>query len=216
MKILVFAPHNDDEVLGVGGTIAKYIEEGNEVYVCEVTCSTNEKSKEISQSQALRVHKHMGIAKTIFLNYPVVELNHVATRPYTEALAKVVQDIKPEIVFIPFYGDMHTDHYMVATGAMVALRPLAAPFVKTVLAYETLSETGWNFPIVDKAFIPNVYVDISNHINDKVAAMELYATQLMESPHPRSIDGLKALSKYRGGTIGVEYAEAFMCIRQKL
>ncbi|MBE6846698.1 MAG: PIG-L family deacetylase [Ruminococcus sp.] len=215
MKVLVFAPHNDDEVLGAGGTIAKHIAKGDEVYVCEVTASLVESRKQLMQNEARKVHRFLGVKETIFLDFPVVELPHVETRKFNNAVTEVTARIQPEIVYIPFSGDMHRDHAMVAEAAMVAVRPIAAPYVKTVLAYETLSETGWHYPTADKAFIPNVFIDITEHIEDKVTAMEMYEAQLKEDPHPRSGEGIRALAKFRGGTIGVSYAEAFMCIRYR-
>lgn len=216
MKILVVAPHPDDEILGCGGMIAKYIDNKHDVYVCVVTSSLIEKYRKMHEDYANKVHASMGVKKTIFFNFPTVELPHKNTREVTDTFSKLVQEIKPEIVFIPFYGDMHTDHFTVASSAMVALRPIVAPFVKAIYAYETLSETGWNFPSADKAFIPNVFSDISAFIDDKINAMKMYDTKIKEDPHPRSAEGIRALAKYRGGTIGVHYAEAFMCVREIL
>lgn len=193
--------------------MAKHIANGDEVYVCEVTSSLVEERKQLMQNQALYVHRKMGVKDTRFLNFTVVELPRTPIREFNGAVADVVNDIKPDIVYIPFWGDMHEDHKAVADSVMVAVRPLAAPFVKSVLAYETLSETGWHYPTADKAFMPNVFNDISDFIGDKIQAMEDYSAQIKEDPHPRSAEGIKALAKYRGGTIGVSYAEAFMCVR---
>ena len=102
---------------------------------------------------------------------------------------------------------------MVSAAAMVALRPLEAPYVNTIYMYETLSETGWNYPTAEKTFMPNTFSDISLFIDEKINAMNMYETKVMSDPHPRSPEGIRALAKYRGGTIGVGYAEAFMCIR---
>lgn len=213
MKALVFAPHPDDEILGCGGVIAKHIDNGDEVYVCICTHSLNEERIRINEEYATKVHKAVGITRTVFLDFPTVELPHVNIREFTGAMNKLVQEIRPEVVYIPFFGDMHADHYMVANNAMVALRPIVAPFVKNIYAYETLSETGWNYPTPDKAFIPNVYSDISKYIDNKVDAMKMYDSKIQKDPHPRSEEGIRALAKFRGGTIGVDYAEAFMCIR---
>ena len=108
---------------------------------------------------------------------------------------------------------MHLDHRWVAEGAMVAVRPLVAPYIKKVLSYETLSETEWNTPSVNNAFIPNVWVDISEELDGKISAMECYQSQLRAFPHPRSLDAIRALARYRGSTVGVQAAEAFMLVR---
>ena len=213
MKVLVFAPHNDDEILGVGGTMARYIAYGAEVYVCEVTASLVEEYKNKLQGEALKAHKTLGVADTYFLNLTVVELPHEGIRKFTGSVSEVVKKIAPEVVFLPFYGDIHTDHTAVANAVMVAVRPLVAPFVKEVYMYETLSETGWNYPTADKTFIPNVYFDITDFFERKTDAMKAYASQLREYPHPRSIEALRALAQYRGSNVGVPLAEAFMCVR---
>ena len=213
MKVLIFAPHPDDEILGCGGMMARYIAEGNDVYVCIATCSKIEKYKKLNEGYVKTVHTAMGVKETIYLDYPTVELMHVETRDFNNSFADVVKRVEPEVVYIPFYGDMHTDHTMVADAAMVALRPLSAPSVKNIYMYETLSETGWHYPNASKAFIPSVFADISNYIENKIDAMNMYYTKVQKDPQPRSPEGIRALAKYRGGTIGVDYAEAFMDIR---
>lgn len=214
MKVLVFAPHNDDEILGVGGTMARHVVNGDEVYVCEVTASLVEERKKLVQGEAKRAHDIIGVSDTVFLDFTVVELPHEGVRKFTGAIADIVKKISPDIVYLPFYGDMHTDHAVVANAVMVAVRPLSAPFVKSVYMYETLSETGWNYPTSDKAFIPNVFVDISDFFEKKVCAMQAYQSQIKDYPHPRSVEALKALAEYRGSNIGVHMAEAFMCVRE--
>lgn len=213
MKVLVFAPHPDDEILGCGGMMARYIAQGDDVYVCIATCSKVEKARALNESYAKKVHSAMGVKETIFLNHPTVELPHVETRAFNNSFADVLNKVMPEVVYMPFFGDMHKDHTMVADAVMVAVRPLCAPFVKNVYMYETLSETGWNYPTADKAFIPNVFADITDFMEAKMNAMAMYDTKVQPDPQPRSPEGLKALAKFRGGTIGVHYAEAFMSVR---
>ena len=210
---MVIAPHPDDEILGCGGVMAKHIAKGDEVYVCVVTSSRVEKYKIMHENYARKVGEFMGVRDISFFGYPTVELSTVNDREFTGSFHDLVQKVRPEVVYIPFYGDMHTDHKKVADAAMVALRPYSAPFVRTVYAYETLSETGWNYPTADKAFIPNVYEDITGFLDRKIQAMELYETKIENPPHPRSAEGIRALAKYRGGTVGVDCAEAFMCLR---
>ena len=213
MKILIIAPHPDDEILGCGGVMAKYAAKGDDVYVCVVTSSRVEKYKVMHANYARKVGEYVGVREVFFFDYPTVELSNVNDREFTGSFNDLVQKIQPEIVYIPFWGDMHTDHKKVADAAMVALRPYSAPFVRAIYAYETLSETGWNYPTADKAFIPNVYENITPYIDTKIHAMELYETKIAQAPHPRSAEGISALAKYRGGTVGVDYAEAFMCLR---
>ena len=217
MKVLVFAPHNDDEVLGVGGTIAKFSSAGHDVYVCEATSVLNNPDfLNRIKAEAKKAHDLLGVSKTFFLELPVVAIKDTPTIEVNSRFDKVVQEIKPDIAFIPHKGDMHIDHAEVAKATMVALRPIENPQLKAVYAYETLSETEWNTPTVDNAFIPNCYNDISDFITVKKRAMACFETQIKEFPHPRSLEAIEALSKLRGSTIGVENAESFMLIRGRM
>lgn len=213
MNILVFAPHNDDEVLGVGGTISKYVKEGHSVYICEVTDGPDRERAKKVRTEAMEAHEFLGITETFFLDLPMIGLRHHDTAKFNGKVHDVVQKINPEIVFVPHKGDMNFDHAEVTYSAMVALRPFNVPQLKEIYAYETLSETEWNIPTADKAFIPNVYFDITDTIEDKLKAMEYYRMQLKPHPHPRSAETIRALSMYRGSTVCVKNAEAFTLIR---
>ncbi|MCC8137124.1 MAG: PIG-L family deacetylase [Clostridiales bacterium] len=217
MRILIIAPHNDDEVLGCGGTIAKYAKDGNEVIVCEVTAGDlKDPVVQLQKREAKESHSILGVAQTVFMDLPVVGLREMQTRELNARFLQMVQKISPEIVFIPHKGDMHIDHRMVIEAAMVALRPVSCPQLKAIYAYETLSETEWNTPCVDNAFIPTVYNDITDEIELKLEAMKCHASQLCEYPHPRSLEAIRALAMHRGSTVCVGYAEAFMVIREIL
>lgn len=211
MKILIFAPHNDDEILGCGGTIAKYIKAGNQVYVCEVTKG---KMYETLQEEALSAHRMLGVTETFFLNLPVVQLRNLNQGDINSAMGEVVKKVNPDIAYIPHRGDMHIDHEETAGAAMVALRPVNCPELRAIYAYETLSETEWNIPAVDNAFIPNVWVDISETIEDKIRAMRCYQSQIKEFPNPRSVKAIRSLSEFRGSTVCTHNAECFMLIRE--
>ncbi len=215
MRVLVFAPHNDDEVLGVGGTIAKLAARGDEVYICEVTTwRENPEGFEKIQQQAVEAHNILGVKDSIFLNIPVVHVKETPTHIKNKMFQEVVDRIRPELAFIPHVGDMHVDHAETATAAMVALRPIGNPQLKAVYAYETLSETEWNIPNTSNVFIPNAWCDITDTFDKKIEAMKCFTTQVRKFPHPRSLEAMEALAKLRASTVGVGYAEAFALIRQ--
>jgi LmbE family N-acetylglucosaminyl deacetylase len=214
MQILVFAPHNDDEVLGVGGTIAKYVSNNHNVYICEVTKSSSEERLKLLREEASKAHEILGVRKTYFLDFPVVRLKEVPLIDINASFTEVVNEVRPDIVFIPHKGDMHMDHYVVSHSAMVAMRPIRGLRVKEIYAYETLSETEWNIPSVENAFIPNVWNDITDFIEIKKQAMSCYQSQIQEPPHPRSNEIIETLARLRGSTIGVPYAESFMLVRK--
>jgi len=218
MKVLVIAPHPDDEVLGCGGTMLKHVSEGDEVYLCVVTKAyppdwPEDEIKE-RRDEVVRANKILGIKKTYFLDLPTVKLDTIPQKELNEAIAKVVNKLRPEIVYIPHGGDVNNDHRLVFEAAMVAIRPKPALAIKKVLCYETLSETEWAAPLAENAFMPNVYVDISGVLATKLKAMSEYKSELKEFPHPRSLEAISALAKVRGATTGVEAAEAFMLMRE--
>ncbi|MBR6027692.1 MAG: PIG-L family deacetylase [Clostridia bacterium] len=216
MRVVVIAPHNDDEILGVGGTMAKLVKLGHEVISCEVTAG--DLQNEMVQRQkreATASHELMGV-QTYFMDLPVVGLREMPTRDLNRAFQEAMNELQPDVVFLPHKGDMHIDHRMTIEAAMVALRPVAFPNLRGLYAYETLSETDWNTPSVDNAFIPTFFVDITEEMETKLEAMRCHASQLLDYPHPRSLEALKALAMHRGSTLCRPYAEAFMTLRQLL
>lgn len=218
MNVLVIAPHPDDEILGVGGTIAKRVAQGDDVYVCIVTkgCAPlfEEVLVERGRSEAREAHRYLGVKDTFFLDFPAVMLENVPRYELNAKIADVITRVQPDEVYIPHRGDMQIDHQMVVDAAMVGLRPKYAHVVKRVYAYETLSETGWNIPNVQNEFIPTVYEDITDTLANKVDAMSIFQSQLSQFPNARSIGAIEALAKYRGATVSVCAAEAFSLIRE--
>ena len=218
MRVLVFAPHPDDELIGVGGTIAKRAKAGDEVYVCVVTKAQpplfSTELVEQGRNECRKADAQLGVTKTIFLDFPAVMLETVPRHEFNGKLCELVQRIRPDEVFIPHRGDMQLDHQLVVDAAMVAVRPRGNYYPKRVYAYETLSETGWNIPNTVNDFIPTVYEDISDTLAAKVDAMNIFQSQLAPFPAARSIGAIEALAKYRGATVNVCAAEAFSLIRE--
>lgn len=214
MNILVFAPHNDDETLGAGGTIARYAAKGHKIYVCEVTSGTDTEMVNRIKEEAYKAHKILGVSDAIFLDFPVVGLKDMDTAVLNAGIDRVVRQIKPEIAFIPHQGDMHIDHQEVAKAAMVALRPMENPQLRAIYAYETLSETEWNIPSCNNLFVPTHWIEIEAYLSKKLEAMKCYQTQLKEFPHPRSLEAMESLARLRGATVGRRAAESFMVIRE--
>ena len=218
MKVLVIAPHPDDEILGVGGTMAKRSAKGDEVYVCVVTkgCPPlfNEEFIEQGRAECREADRLAGAKETLFLDFPAVMLETVPRYEFNGKIGEVISKIRPDEVYIPHRGDMQLDHQMVVDAAMVALRPKYAHTVCRIYAYETLSETGWNIPNTVNEFIPNVYEDISNFLDTKIKAMEVFKSQLAEYPNARSVGAIEALARYRGSTVSVSAAEAFSLVRE--
>ena len=224
MRVLVFAPHPDDEVLGCGGTIARHAEHGDEVYVCVMTCGhppiyDDTKMKEENWPHTLypeikKSHNLLGIKETYYLDFPAAGMETASRYAINGKVMDIVQKVQPDIVYMPHFGDMQKDHMITAEAVMVAVRPKYGHIVQSVYAYETLSETEWNIPHAANAFIPNVYIDITDTLNNKLQAMSCYKSQLSDFPNPRSLEAVSALAKLRGSTMGAKAAEAFMLVRE--
>ena len=217
-KILIVAPHPDDEILGCGGTIIKNIREGNEVYVCIVTkgCSPlfDEESVNTVRRECIECHKKIGVKKTIFLDYPASMLEETHRYELNDSILEVIKTVLPEEIYIPHCGDMQKDHQIVSEACMVALRPKYPFMPKRIYSYETLSETGWNIPNTQNDFVPNCFVDISNDLEEKINAFKYYRSQISLFPNARSVEAIEALAKYRGATMSIRAAEAFEVIRE--
>lgn len=219
MVVLVVAPHPDDEVFGVGGTIARLVDEGNQVTVAIVTRGDSllfdEKFIEQGREEAQEAHRLLGVKETLFLDeFPAAKLDQVPHYELNRALQELIQTIQPSILFIPFVGDIHLDHQLVFKSALVAARPQRQFAPHTVLAYETLSETNWNAPYLSPGFHPNLYVDISQYIDKKLKAVKMFRSQLHPFPNERSVEAIQALATHRGATVGCHAAEAFVVIRK--
>ena len=218
MRVLVIAPHPDDEVIGVGGTIAKRAKRGHEVYVCVVTkaCEPLFSTEIVEQvrSECRKADLLLGVKEICFLDYPAVMLENIPRYELNGGILKVIQRIQPDEVYIPHRGDMQLDHKMIVDAAMVALRPKYEHNVGRIYAYETLSETGWNIPNTINEFIPTVYEDISDTLDSKLKAMGVFQSQLGSFPDARSLAAIEALAKYRGAMVHVKAAEAFSLIRE--
>lgn len=213
MKILVIAPHPDDEVLGCGGTIKKYVKEGHEVYLCIVTKAyTPDWSEDFiknREKEITHVSKVLGIKETFFLDLPTVKLDTVPQKELNFKIGAVVNKVAPDILYIPHGGDLNKDHRLIFEASLVIARPTGNK-IKSILAYETLSGTEWGI----KPFAPNTYTDITKTLDDKLKAMACYKSELREYPHPRSSEGITILAKRRGLEAGLAAAEAFMFIRE--
>ncbi len=217
-NVLVVAPHPDDEVLGVGGTILHHLAQGDAVHV--VVCTRGEAARfgaeqvDTVQRESRQVHAFLGVTGSHFLDLPAARLDTVPGADLNAALAEVFEKVRPDTVYVPHAGDVHRDHQLVFQAAMVCARPIAAAYPSRILAYETVSETNWHAPPITPAYIPNVYVDVSAHLDQKLEACGMYASQIQPPPHERSLEAIRALATLRGHTVHVAAAEAFMLVRE--
>ncbi len=214
---LIIAPHPDDEILGAGGTMARLADAGREVHVAILTegrppLFSPEQTRAV-QAEAAAAHVRLGVAHTHWLGYPAAELSEVPHRELNSGIGKLVAAVAPDTLFVPHPGDIHLDHQLAFLSSLVASRPYEDTYPKSILAYETLSETNWNAPYLTPAFTPNVFIDITDTLESKLAAFALYASQVKPPPHERSMDALRALATLRGATVHRPAAEAFVLVR---
>lgn len=217
MKVLVVAPHPDDEVLGCGGTIAKHAQAGDEVHLCIVTQAyTPDWSEEFLKNRPVEIEdarKVLGVRQVHMLGFPTVKLDTVPQKTLNASLEAVFEKVGPDVVYLPHHGDVNMDHRIVFESCMVAVRPIRRG-IRRLLSYETLSETEWGIPA--EPFVPNVYVDVTGTIEKKTEAMKMYRSEIKQAPHPRSAEIIEALAKKRGSEANVRFAEAFMLIRETI
>jgi LmbE family N-acetylglucosaminyl deacetylase len=210
MKILVISAHPDDEILGVGGTICKHIANGDEVYVCMVTKAYSpvwsDEYQKTKVEEQKEVDAFLKIKKRYNLDLLTTKLNILPHGELNDMITRVVNDVNPDVVYTHFESDINYDHQLVFRASMVATRP---PKKIRLLCYETLSETEWN----NKPFNPNLWIDVSGFMYKKCEAFLIYKSEVKENPHPRSVRGIGNLAKKRGNDAHMEYAEAFMVVR---
>lgn len=216
-KVLVIAPHMDDESLGCGGTICKHVASEDAVSVIFVAHRIyghkyDGPKDKVEGSHALKAKKILGYRDAIFLNLPDERLDG-SVQDIIISLEKEMAKIAPDRVYLPFRGDNHQDHRAVFDAARVVFRPAAADIVRSICMYEVPSSTEQSPPISENAFLPNRYVDISEFIDKKLDAIACYKTEKRRFPHPRSEESIKILAKKRGSEGGFGFAEAFMILR---
>lgn len=218
-RILFVSVHPDDETLGCGGTIIRLKKEGVKIYWLNLTGgSLNHPygfTKEILNQRDRIVNNVVsafGFDGFENLNHPTQMLDSVDPRILIGSIKKVYDLYEANTIFIPNRSDIHSDHRIAFDALYAATKNFRAPYIKELLMYETLSETEFAPALVEKVFIPNTFIDISDEMDEKIRIMQLYETEIMPDPFPRSIHAIRGLAAYRGSRIGVKYAEAFMRI----
>lgn len=222
-QVLVVAAHPDDDILGCGGTIAKMVSHGAGVHVLFLAdgCSSRDPDHTVHKAALDKRRKAARQACRILGTTSVTFLNFADNRMDTEALLDIIKPIESLItkhqsdtVITHHAGDVNIDHRRTHQAVIAASRPQRGCSVRTLLFFETPSSTEWQPPNSDQAFAPNWFVDITEFLERKLSALDVYNSELRPWPHPRSRKGVEHLARWRGATIGVEAAEAFVLGRQ--
>lgn len=218
-KILFVSVHPDDETLGCGGTILKHKANGDEIYWIIITSPTTNHpygfTHEMIQQrddEIKNVTQKYGFKKTIELGFPTQLLGEINFRELIIKIDEEISTIKPDIVYLNNRNDVHSDHRIAFNAIIPATKNFRKPYIERLLMYETLSETEFAPALMDNAFIPNVFMDITDFMDKKLEIMGVYESELMPDNLPRSYSAIKALASHRGSRIGVKYAEAFVLL----
>lgn len=222
-KILVIAAHPDDEVLGMGGTIAKLTAEGKEVSLLIVTDGSSSQYRnadnlakiiETKKQETRRCADVLGIKEILYGGLPDMKLDATPHIEINQAIERVIDYLQPDTVFTHFWGDVNCDHQNVFKSTLVAVRPVAGQVVRELYCYRVPSSTEWTPNMTDTMFMPNTFVDITEYAEQKYEAFSMYATELRDYPHPRSVRHLRETDKAAGLRVGMLSAEEFVVLRQ--
>lgn len=230
----MLAAHPDDEVLGMGGTIIKYVKKGHKVKIIIMASGvfsrrssdhTNSTAYEVDenvlekmikqvqnlQKDAIKASKIMGVKDIEFLDFPDNEMDKISNLEVTKKIEAIIAEFRPDLVFTHSQYDINIDHRIIYNATITATRPLSKFRVKDVISFEVPSSTEWYFP---SKFSPNMFIDIDKELITKTKALSAYKTEIKDFPHPRSVVGLEVIAKHWGTVSGFNAAEAFHLVRQ--
>lgn len=225
-NILVIAAHPDDEVLGCGGTMARHIKMGDNVYsviLAEgITSRDKKRNREIHNSEfdilhsaARKANEILGVKQLKLLDFPDNRMDSLDRLEIVKSIEELIIEIKPNIIYTHHIGDVNIDHRRIHEAVVTAVRPIPGNHnVEELLYFETASSTEWMTSGSAPPFTPNWYVDIEDSLELKLEALEAYEYEMRAWPHARSIKALEYLARWRGANVGVQAAEAFMLGRK--
>lgn len=219
-RVLIIAPHPDDETLGAGGTLLKMKGMGYETFWVIFTKASEEiRPKEWLQKREKEIKlvaKEYGFSDVFELGFTTTRLDMYPIADLVKSVSRVIDRVKPDVVFLNYPYDVHSDHRIVFQACASALKSFRADFVKEIFCYETLSETEQGGMFKERVFLPNTYVDITRYFERKKEIMSIYKSEIGNAPFPRSFEVMEALARFRGSFMGVVFAEAFVMLRRFL
>ncbi len=224
-NILIVAAHPDDEILGCGGVVAKHAAGGDSVKVLIMAegitsrssirdLESNTESLLALKESAKKANAILGVNDVEFASFPDNRMDSLDLLDVVKKIEAVIETEKPNIIYTHYGNDVNVDHQIVYSSVITACRPQPGSIVKKILCFETVSSTEWQPPGVKLQFSPNWFVDIDEKFfQKKMDALQQYASEMREFPHPRSVQAVEALARWRGASVGFKKAESFMLIR---
>ncbi|WP_445721888.1 PIG-L deacetylase family protein [Flavobacterium sp.] len=225
-KILIVVAHPDDELLGLGATMNKLINEYNiitHVVILGEGITSRSDSRNVNKwKEELTKHKQnifnaqsaIGYHSVSIYDFPDNRFDTVALLDIIKVIEKEKKDFIPDIVFTHHGGDVNIDHRKTFQAVITAFRPLCDETVKMIITFETPSGTEWRVNTDPHHFMPNFFVSVSEkNVQAKIKGMESYEFEKRKFPHPRSPEALNILAQRWGIVVGQNYAEAFCIVR---
>ena len=218
-KVLVIAPHPDDETLGCGGSLFKHELNKDDVswlIVTEINTSQGFSALEVENrdSEIHKVSQEYGFINTYNLRLPTTKLDPIPFTKIVNKISDLFKKIRPELIYIPFVYDVHSDHQIISKAIQSNLKWFRHDYIKKVMMYETLSETEFGF-LEKKPFNPNIFVDITEFLEKKINVMNIYKNEMGAFPFPRSEKTIRSLASLRGSQSGFNAAEAFELVFER-
>jgi LmbE family N-acetylglucosaminyl deacetylase len=221
-RILVIAAHADDEVLGAGGALFSAIRAGSSVHVAILSTASSSRGLDDAAQlrlQTRRIEAAQAAARmmgwTLSLHdYPDNAFDTYGLLTIAKTIEQEIASFKPTLLLTHFPGDLSTDHQQVATATLAVSRPIGRHAPSTVLFFEIASSTNWSFGQTTAQFAPSLWVELDEAaFQAKARAIELYADEMREWPHRRSLEGIRVQARYRGSEVSLDMAEAFVVAR---
>jgi len=225
-RILVVVAHPDDEVLGLGGTMFRLINDYEcltHVVILGEGITSRSDARDVARwEKQLITHKYniesaqqkIGYNSLATYDFPDNRFDSVPLLDIIKVVEKEKEIFKPDIVFTHHGGDVNIDHQRTFEAVITANRPLVNEKVSKIITFETMSGTEWRASSDPKQFVPNLIVEISEEgLDAKITAMECYEFEKRTYPHPRSPEALRIRAQMWGVSNGLLLAEAFQIIR---
>lgn len=218
MKVLVIATHPDDETIGCGGTLLRHKAEGDEIYWLIATSIKEEdgftkeevRNRKNQIDAASRSYNFNGVYK---LGIPTKKVDLLPKDDVINKISEIFNKVKPNIVYLPFMNDVHSDHRIIFELAFSCTKVFRYPFIKKTLMMETISESEFAPSLKGTVFTPNHFVDITKFLDKKIKLLKVFNNEIKKPPFPRSIENIKSLATLRGSMAGCKYAESFMILK---